>query len=105
MMRLSGVIPRIVAFFRKGYPAAAPAVGYIPLLALLRRRVTDDEILAIVARLVAGGRGSVDTADVGVEITRITDEMPSPDDVARVQQRLALAERPDESSDRPHLGE
>ncbi len=32
--------------------------------------------------------GRVSTADVGVHITRITDDMPSPDDVERIQRRL-----------------
>jgi hypothetical protein len=95
------LVSRIVAFFRKGYPKDAPATGYIPLLALLRRRVTDDEVVAIATRLVARGRQSIDVSDVGVEITRITDEMPSPDDVARVQRRLAVMERPDDSPDHP----
>lgn len=92
-----GPIGRIVAFFRKGYPDGAPVRGYVPLLALLRRRVTDDEILAIATRLIDRGRGPVDLADVGVEITRITDEVPSPADVARVQQRIAVIERPGEA--------
>jgi hypothetical protein len=33
-------------------------------------------------------RSWISTADVGVEITRITNEMPSPDDVERIQRRL-----------------
>lgn len=98
-MGLSDVVSRIVDFFRKGYPKYAPATGYIPLLALLRRRVTDDEILTIATRLIARGRGSVDDAAVGVEITRITDEMPSPEDVARVHRRLAVIDRPGDYPD------
>jgi hypothetical protein len=33
-------------------------------------------------------RWPTSTADVGVEVTRITNEMPSPDDIERVQRRL-----------------
>ena len=33
-------------------------------------------------------RWRISTADVGVEITRITNEMPSPDDLERIQRRL-----------------
>jgi len=89
----------IRAFFRAGYAKGAPDTGYVPLLALLRRRVTDDEITAIASRLVARGRRL--TADIGVEITRITDELPTLDDLSRVQERLAAIRRSDGSAERP----
>ncbi len=34
-------------------------------------------------------RGDFDHIDIGVAITQITDELPSPEDVERVRQRLA----------------
>ena len=100
-MGLADRISSVTAFFRAGYAKGAPATGYVPLLALSRRRVTDDEIMAIASRLIARRHPPMDTADVGVEITRITDEMPSLDDLARVQHRIAAIRRPDESSERP----
>ncbi len=98
-MGLADRVSSITAFFRAGYAKGAPATGYVPLLALLRRRVTDDEISAIASKLIARGRRL--TADIGVEITRLTDEMPSLDDMARVQDRLAAIRRPDGSSEKP----
>jgi hypothetical protein len=98
-MGLADRLSSVTAFFRAGYAKGAPATGYVPLLALLRRRVTDDEITAIASKLIARGRQL--TADIGVEITRITDEMPSLEDLARVQQRIAAIRRPDESSEHP----
>lgn len=74
----------VVAFLRAGYPRQAPEVGYAPLLALLPRRVSDDEILAIAKRLLTPRRHAIDTVDVGVEIIGVTDEMPSAADVERV---------------------
>jgi Protein of unknown function (DUF3349) len=38
--------------------------------------------------LVARGELNIDTADIGVAIMRITDELPSSDDLDRVQRRL-----------------
>jgi len=72
-----------LAFLRAGYPRCAPDVGYVPLLALVPRRVSDDELVAIV-RLLKRRRPAVDSADVGVEIIGVTDEMPSADDIERV---------------------
>ncbi len=88
-MGLAEWVSKIVAFLRAGYPTGMPAVGYVPLLALLPRRASDDEITVITRELAVQRRGSIDTADVGVEIIRITHEMPLPDDIKRIQHRLA----------------
>jgi Protein of unknown function (DUF3349) len=101
-MGLADRVSSVTAFFRAGYAKGAPATGHVPLLALLRRRVTDDEITAIAGKLIAHGRRL--TADIGVEITRITDEMPSLDDLARVQHRIGSIGRSDESPDQPKRG-
>jgi hypothetical protein len=90
----------IVAFLRAGYPTGAPAHGYAPLLALLPRRVSDDEIHVMVRKLMPKRR-QVDTVDIGVEITRATQEMPSPHDIERVQGRLTAIGWSDGNPDRP----
>jgi hypothetical protein len=81
-------VSSIIAFLRAGYPGDAPATGYAPLLALLPRRICDDEVATIASTLSARDCRSIDNADVGVEITRITREMPLLDDIDRVQHRL-----------------
>lgn len=82
-------VSSIVAFLRAGYPSRAPRVGYVPLLALSPRRVSDDEVGAIARKLLAPKPRSITDVDVGVEITRVTDGLPSVDEIARVQRRLA----------------
>ncbi|MGD1206362.1 DUF3349 domain-containing protein [Mycobacterium seoulense] len=88
-MSLSDRVASIVAFVRAGYPSGAPALGYAPILALLPRRVSDDEITTIATKLLAPRRRSVDKVDVGVEITRLTDQLPSVGEIERVQRRLS----------------
>lgn len=88
-MSLSDRVLSVVAFLRAGYPSSAPALGYAPLLALLPRRVSDDEITTIARKLLAPRRRSVDNVDVGVEITRVTDQLPSVEEIERVQRRLS----------------
>ncbi|OBI12360.1 MULTISPECIES: DUF3349 domain-containing protein [unclassified Mycobacterium] len=85
-MVLRDTVSSIIAFLRAGYPSGAPALGYAPVLALLPRRVCDDEVTTIATALT--GRRPIDDADVGAEILRVTDELPAPDDVDRVQRRL-----------------
>ena len=81
-------LSKIVAFLRAGYPTGMPATGYVPLAALSCRRVSNDEITTITSELIMHRRRPISPADVGVAITRITNEMPSSDDIARVQRRL-----------------
>jgi uncharacterized protein DUF3349 len=92
-MRLRDGMSSIIAFLRAGYPSGAPPFGYAPVLALLRRRICDDEVTTIAVTLTGRDRRSVDGADVGVEILRVTDELPAPDDVDRVQRRLDAMRR------------
>jgi hypothetical protein len=87
---LTKFLAKIVAWISAGYPDGVPGPDRVPLLALLRRRLTDDEVRAVAAELIAVAelRG-IDPIDIGVLITQITDELPAPDDVERVRERLA----------------
>jgi hypothetical protein len=87
-MDLSHWVSSIIAFVKAGYPTGMPATGHVSLAALLSRRLSDDEITAIASELIARGHWPISTADVGVAITRITNEMPAPHDIERVQRRL-----------------
>lgn len=91
-MSFSNRISSLVAFLRFRYPAVAPPVGYAPVLALLPRRMSDEEISVIAARLRMVGRRAMGRVDVGVEITRATGELPLPDDIDRVSRRLVPLE-------------
>ena len=87
-MDLSHWVSSIVAFVRAGYPTGMPVTGYVPLAALSRRRVSNDEIATITRELIMRRCAPISTADVGVAITHVTDAMPSQDDIDRVQRRL-----------------
>jgi len=89
--RLSGILD----WLREGYPAGVPPKDYIPLLALLRRTLTEEEVREIADEVAALGNGSTEnstaeigTAEIGVRITKLTDAMPTPEDIARVEERL-----------------
>ena len=86
-MDLTQWVSSIVAFVRAGYPAGMPTTGYVPAAALAPRRVLSDEITSLTKELAADKR-PVSATDVGVAITRVTNAMPSPEDIARVQRRL-----------------
>jgi hypothetical protein len=89
-MSVGDVIGKIVGFLRAGYPHGVPAADTIPLLALLRRRLSDEEVAQIATELIEHGDLPVDTTQVRVMITKITDELPSPDEVERVKEHLGI---------------
>ena len=80
-------LAKIVAWINAGYPEGVPGPDRVPLFALLKRRLTDDEVKAVAKVLI--DRGEFDQVDIGVLITEITDELPSAEDIERVRERLA----------------
>ena len=122
-MALPPVLDSIVSWLRAGYPQGVPDNDYIPLIAILSRRLTSEEVAAVateLARQVApaadgdsanghqdepavngqgsssnghrsASRGEVDNGDIGVMITKITNEMPRDEDIDRVRSQLASA--------------
>ena len=80
-------LARIVAWINAGYPEGVPGPDRVPLFALLKRRLTDDEVKAVAQALI--DRGDFDHVDIGVLITQLTDELPSSEDIERVRARLA----------------
>ncbi len=83
------MLGRLVAWIREGYPTGVPERDYVPLMALLRRRLTDKEVKRVSRALVRSGTFPASRVDIGVGITKVTDEMPSSTDIQRVQARLA----------------
>lgn len=77
----------IVSWLRAGYPEGVPATDYQPLFALLSGRLSHDEVKQVARELL--DRPELDDADIGAEIIRRTDELPSPGDIERVRERLA----------------
>ena len=95
---MTNFLAKIVAWITSGYPEGVPGPDRVPLLALLKPRLTDDEVKTVAKELIA--RGEFDHVDIGVLITRLTDELPNPDDVERVRERLVAKGWPlDEARD------
>ncbi|WP_129660634.1 DUF3349 domain-containing protein [Rothia uropygialis] len=85
---MRNIAASVIRWLRAGYPDGLPTQDYIPLVAVLRRRLGDEEVIEICRQLIAEGVMPAGSVDIGVEITKITDEMPLPEDVARVEEHL-----------------
>lgn len=84
---MNAFLAKIAAWITAGYPEGVPGPDRVPLLALLNRRLSNDEVKALAQDLMQ--RGEFDHVDIGVLITQTTDELPRPEDVERVRERLA----------------
>ncbi|PWH07027.1 hypothetical protein DEO23_06680 [Brachybacterium endophyticum] len=86
----SNAVQRILDWLSAGYPAGIPATDRLPLLALLRRQLTDEEASEIASHLVdEAGHRIVDPTDAGVAITRYTNDLPTEQEMRRVAEHLA----------------
>ncbi|TVS84589.1 DUF3349 domain-containing protein [Mycobacterium helveticum] len=84
---MNGFLSSIVAWLRAGYPEGVPPTDTFAVLALLKRRLSNEEVVAVANELIE--RDELDDIDIGVAVTQITDELPSPEDIERVRARLA----------------
>lgn len=87
-LALPPLLRTIVGWLRAGYPEGVPEGDYIPLLALLTRRLSDEEVDQVTAELINAGDLPISKTDIQVLITKITNEMPNDSDVTRVRSRL-----------------
>lgn len=84
---MNAFLTRIVAWITSGYPEGVPGPDRVPLMALLDRRLSKDEVKTVTQALL--DLGEFDHVDIGVQITQVTDELPREEDVERVRARLA----------------
>jgi hypothetical protein len=87
-MAIGRALGQIVAFLRMEQPAGAPSTGFVPLLVLLRRRVSDSEIANLAAQFARNGISTLSVTDIGVAISTVVDDLPSELDIQRVSRRL-----------------
>ena len=83
---MNGFLSSVVSWLRAGYPEGVPPTDTIALLAILTRRLGNDEVKVVANALME--RGDFDDADIGVLISKLTDELPSEEDIERVRERL-----------------
>ncbi|GAA4402656.1 DUF3349 domain-containing protein [Tsukamurella soli] len=94
MARGPGFIARITTWLRAGYPDGVPVNDYQPLLALLERQLTKEEVKQVTRDLIGQATVTVDgiepitRVDAGVAISSRTNDLPLEHDIERVRERL-----------------
>lgn len=88
-MSLPPALQAVVDFVRKGYPQGVPEHDYLPLFALLRRRLSEEEVEELAAVLAEDPAASENPAAISTAIERLISEAPLDADIERVRERLA----------------
>lgn len=87
------VLERVQGWLKAGYPQGVPAADFVPLLALLHRRLTDAEVKAVAKSLIAehqeNGDEAIAESSVSERIAAVTQMPPTEADLDRVRGRLA----------------
>lgn len=96
-----GVLARVVAWVREGYPNGVPDQDYVPLLALLQRRLTKKEVKAAAKALRRNEVSPAGPDDIAAAITALTAQPPSESDVDRVARQLTKKGWPVELEEPP----
>lgn len=90
MVSLPRLIDSVVQFLRTGCPEGVPEHDYLPLFALLARKLTSEEVGQVADELGAHGDPTSGNA-IGQAIADLIHERPLEADIARVRARLAAA--------------
>ena len=84
------VLNNVLGWLHEGYPEGVPPKDYFPLLALLKRSLTEDEVVkAAQAVLKNTDSDSVTEAEIRKAVQGVTDEDPNPEEIHQVASRLA----------------
>jgi len=91
----NNVVVRVLHWLEAGYPDGIPRQDRFPLIALLQRRLTEEQIRDVIADLTAPGasecRGDdpITAEEIEALVAGQLSESASAEDVARVSARLA----------------
>lgn len=80
----------VLGWLRAGYPQGVPPKDYFPLLALLKRSLTEEQVVkAAQAVLKASDSDTVTEAEIHAAVEKVIETQPNPEEIHQVASRLA----------------
>ena len=90
MTENQSILENVLAWLREGYPEGVPPKDYFPLLALLKRSLSEDEVVKAAQTVLKGSDADAVTDDqIRTAIEEVTAKEPSPEEIRQVASRLA----------------
>lgn len=86
-----GFVDNVVEWLHEGYPHGVPPKDYFPLLALLMRSLTEEEVIKAARTIVrqTDADTPVTEAQIRDAIHEVIEKEPNPEEVHQVAARLA----------------
>ena len=95
------VLENVLAWLHDGYPEGVPPKDYFPLLALLKRSLSEHEVVQAAQTVLKGSDSETVTDDeIRKAIEEVTAKEPNPEEIQQVASRLASVGWPLASSAR-----
>jgi hypothetical protein len=90
MTENKSVLENVVDWLSAGYPEGVPPKDYFPLLALLKRSLTEDEVIKAAQSILRSSNGdTVTEAEIHAAVQGVIDKEPNPEEIHQVASRLA----------------
>jgi Protein of unknown function (DUF3349) len=84
------VLDNVLSWLHDGYPEGVPPTDYFPLLALLKRSLTEEEVITAAQSILKKSRSDTVTEDeIRTAVQALIDKEPNPEEIHQVASRLA----------------
>ncbi|AQA01944.1 hypothetical protein BVC93_05310 [Mycobacterium sp. MS1601] len=82
----------VVSWLNAGFPEGVPPKDHFALLALLKRTLSEEEVVAAARSILTSGDPDTPVTDEQIRdtITQLIDKDPNPEEMHQVSARLAL---------------
>jgi hypothetical protein len=80
----------VLGWLHEGYPEGVPPKDYFPLLALLKRSLTEEQVIKAAQKVLkSADSDTVTEAEIQTAIEKVTEQEPNPEEIHQVASRLA----------------
>ena len=84
------VLDSVLHWLHEGFPEGVPPKDYFAVLALLKRSLTEDEVIKAAQSILRSTAGdSVTEDEIRTAIAAVIDKEPNPEEIHQVASRLA----------------
>ena len=84
------VLDNVLRWLHDGYPEGVPPKDYFALLALLKRSLTEEEVVWAAQSILRGSDSDTVTEDeIRTAVQAVIDKEPNPEEIHQVASRLA----------------
>jgi hypothetical protein len=84
------VLDNVLSWLHDGYPDGVPSKDYFPLLALLKRSLTEEEVVTAAQSILRKSNSDMVTEDeIRTAVHAVIEKEPNPEEIHQVASRLA----------------